>query len=153
MLKLKLLQTCHDSNSFIVDWFTLIHIVRSTSVERFEEVKRTFKGRNIKNYPGEDVELMSTELHNGFSVLHEAAMYDQNMSVGMINCFLDAGSMSTGRDIDDFRHPLRNEKLRLTQKTQDVCHKGYYEAHDELVKAELDVPSLLKVAQDHYQTL
>ena len=47
MLKLKLLQTCHDNDSFIAYWFTLIHIVQSTSVERFEEVKRAFKGRNI----------------------------------------------------------------------------------------------------------
>ena len=143
MLKLKLLQTCHDSNSFIAYWFTLIHIIRSTSVEYFKEVKRAFKRRNIKNYPGEDVELMSTDLHNGFTVLHEAAMYDQNMSVSIINCFLDAGSMSTGRDIDAFRHPLRNKKLRLTHKLEDIRHKGYYEAHNKLVN----------VAQDHYQTL
>ena len=80
-------------------------------------------------------------------------MFDQNMSVGMLNSLLDAGSMSTGRDIDDFRHPLRNEKLKLTAKLEDIRHKGYYEAHDELVKAELDVPSLLNVAQDHYRTL
>ena len=78
--------------SFITYWFTLINIVRSTSIERFEKVKRTFKGRNIKNYPDEDVELMSTDLHNRFTARHEATMYDQNMSVGMVNCFLDAGS-------------------------------------------------------------
>ena len=69
-----------------------------------------------------------THVHNGFTVLHEAAMYDQNMSVGMLNSLLDAGSMSTGRDIDDFRHPLRNEKLRLTSKLEEIRHKGYYEA-------------------------
>ena len=98
MLKLKLLQTCHDSVSFIAYWFTLIHIVRSTSVERFEEVKKTFKGRNIKKYQGEDVKPMSTDLHNGFTVLNEAAMYDQNMSVGMINSLLNRESMSNGRN-------------------------------------------------------
>ena len=27
MLKLKLLQTCHDDDSFIAYWFTLIHII------------------------------------------------------------------------------------------------------------------------------
>ena len=86
------------------------------------------------------MELMSTDLNKGFTV-------------GMINCFLDAGSMSTGCNIDNFRHLLGKEKLRLTNKLKDIRHKGYYEAHDELVKAELDVPSLLNVAQDHYHTL
>ena len=55
MLKLKLLQTCEDDDSLIAYWFTLIHIISSTSVKQFEEIKNTFKGRNIKNYPGEDV--------------------------------------------------------------------------------------------------
>ena len=44
-------------------------------------------------------------------------------------------------------------KSLSTAKLKDIRHKGYYEAHGELVKAELDVPSLLNVAQDHYRTL
>ena len=145
MLKLQLLQTCQDNDSFIAYWFTLIHILPSTSVKQFEEIKKMFKERNIKNYLGEEVERLTTNLHNGFTVLHEAAMYKPGMSQGMINCFLDAGSTSTGRDSDDFRHLLRNKKDRLSLKLQEIRHKRYYEAHNKLVKDELDVPALLNV--------
>lgn len=55
MLKLKLLQTFHDDDLFITPWFTLAHILCSTSVENFKEVKKAPKSRNIKFYAREDI--------------------------------------------------------------------------------------------------
>ena len=55
MLKLKLLQICQDNDFFIAYCFTLIHMVRLISVKQIKETKKMSKGRNIKNYPGEDL--------------------------------------------------------------------------------------------------
>ena len=48
---------------------------------------------------------------------------------------------------------LRNQKEKLDPKLQEICHKGYCEAHKELARDELDVPSLPNIARGHYRTL
>lgn len=69
-----------------------------------------------KNYQGEDLELASTNFHNDFTVLHKAGIFEPDMSLGMINCFLDAGSTRLSHHIDDFMHTLRNQKEMLRTK-------------------------------------
>ena len=60
-----------------------------------------------------------------------------NLSCSCLFCFSVSG------DVNDFRHPLRKLKAKLNNKLLKFRQQGYYEAHDELVKDELDVQSLL----------
>ena len=75
---------------FITYWLNLMRIVRSVSI-RFDKIKDKIKLRHIKEY-------------------HGAGLYDQNLTMKMLNNLMEAG----GTTNKDFRHPLRNLKAKLT---------------------------------------
>ena len=148
-LKTQLYQNCKDEDSFVAYWFNLIHLVRSVSIDRFDRIKERIKNREISQYPNENIEDLVTDYIADWRELHGAGLYDQNLTMKMLNTLLEAG----GANNEDFRHPLRETKTKLNKKLLEVRHKSYADAHADLVKDELDVLSVTKLVKEQYRQL
>jgi len=150
-LETQLLEDTKDEDSFVSVWLALIHITRSVSVDRFDKVKQRFKQRKIADYAGENLEAMSTDYLEDYNELHSGQMYDQTLTLTMLTEIMQAGGDST--EAEDFRFPLRAVKNKLKEKLLNIRHMNYADAHEQMVGAELDVPSMLKAIKLLYRDL
>ena len=148
-LESQLYENCEDEDSFVTLWLNLIHIIRSVSIDRFDKVKDRIKNRKMSDYSGENVESISSDFLSDWKDLHGARLYDQNLTMTMLNTIMQAG----GTVNEDFRYPLREIKSKLDCKLLAVRHMNYIDAHSAMVAEELDVQSVLKAAKKEYRTL
>ena len=81
--------------------------------------------------------------------MHGAGLYDHTVSLSMMSSIMEAGGVNN----EDFRHPLRELKIKLNKKLLETRDMTYDEKHEAMVKDSLDVKSLLKAAKDEYRTL
>ncbi len=149
VLENQLYESCKDGESFVAHWLKLIQIIRSVSIERFDKIKNTLKDRKVSDYPSEDIEAMATDFLNDFKELNGAGMYDQNLTLNMLNRIMEAG----GNGFEDFRYPLRAIKEKLNNKLLAIRHMSYDKAQQIMVEEELDVQSILNQAKETYRAL
>ncbi len=148
-LENQLYESCTDGDSFVSHWLKLIHIIRSVSIERFDKIKATLKSRKVSDYAGENIEEMVTDFLKDFKELNGAGMYDQNLTLKMLNSIMEAG----GNGNEDFRYPLREIKKNLNDKLLAIRHMSYDKAQQVMLEEELDVKSILTQAKDQYRVL
>ena len=79
-----LYENCDTLLTFASHWLHLIAIVRSTSFDRFKAVQDQVCDRKIKEYDADDVELLCGDYLNNFEELHNAGMYDHQLTLVMI---------------------------------------------------------------------
>ena len=62
-LENQLYESCTESDSFAAHWLKLIQIIRSVSIERFNKIKATLKGRKVSDYAADRVVLEQKIFH------------------------------------------------------------------------------------------
>ena len=104
----QLYQNCNRKESFIVHWMHLTMIVGSISIDQFERLKAEFRQRDIKDYPGEDIEAMSSDFFTDYQRLNNAQAFEHNMLMIVIHKMMEAGN-------EDFKHFMRVLKVELNK--------------------------------------
>jgi len=97
-----------DEDPFPVVFVHLMNLLRSTSIDRFENIKVKIKTRHPSKYPGQDVSRMASDFRADAQLLEIAGQYDHNLTLHMIDAFLEAGGLNN----EDYRYPLRSLKVR-----------------------------------------
>ena len=138
-----------DGESFHVAWLLFIKAIQTTSIERFEELKVKIKARLPSQYPGENLEAMAADLCKDARELVAAGQYDRNLTMSMLKNFLLAG----GPGNEDFRHPLRDLKLRLSQALLDIGYKDKAAANKYMVEHKLTFKDICEQAESTYRTM
>ena len=105
-----------ESEPFPVTLLRLIHMIRSASIDRFENLKVRIKSRKPAKYPGQDLSKMAVELRADALELDIAGQYDHNLTLHMLDAFLEAG----GANNEDFRYPLRATKTKLSAALLEI---------------------------------
>ena len=142
---------CTEQDSFVTWWLNLIHLVRSVSIDKFDKIKDRIKRRKTTDYEGENIESIAADFLADWRDLHGARMYNQSLTMVMLNTILQ--SCKSSESAEDFRHPLRQIKAELNTKLLEVRHMSYAEAHSEMMRSDLDVQSVLKIAKEEYRAL
>jgi len=145
-LENQMYENCPDDSTFITYWMNLMRLVGSVSVNRFDKIKNRLKGRSVNQYLGQDISLLCSDFLSDWKELHGGSMYDYNLTMNMVNIIMEAGT-------EDFRYELRGLKKNLDNKLLETRYKPYEETHQELVKEELDVQSVLKKCKEEYRNL
>ena len=105
-LKNQLYENCRDDDCFVAYWLNLMYIVRSVSIHRFDKVKDRIRERNIKNYSGENIEEIVTDFLTDWNELHKAGMYDQTLTLTMLNKIMEADNFGDLISIVSYSHNL-----------------------------------------------
>ncbi len=114
-------------------WIRFIRTIRSISIDRFEDLKKKIKACKPTQYPGQDLSKMALDLRSYAKELEVAGQYDHNLTLHMLNSFLDAG----GQGNEDFRFPLRTIKANLNTALIEIGYLSYQDAHQKMVNDKL----------------
>ena len=139
-------ETCEEDDSFVAYWLSLIHIIRSVSIERCEKIKQRLKDRKISQCSGENVEAICSDYLRDYEELRQGNMYDHKLTLVMINRIMEAGGASN----EDFRYQLRKTKNRLRKASMKIRTLDYAKADEYIKRRKLDVLTVLNKAKDEY---
>lgn len=87
-------QVAKRATTFVEYWMYLIEIVHIPGTDHFEKLKSKMRTRKIKDYAGEDVLAMAQDLLDDHDQLHDASMYDHNLTLSAIKAIME-GSAET----------------------------------------------------------
>ena len=138
-----------DDDSLHVVWLTFIKAIQSTSIERFEELKAKIKRRLPAQYPGENLESLAYDFRKDAKKLTTAGQYDHNLTMTMLKIFLLAG----GGNNEDFRHPLRDLKKRLSHALLEIGYKDKVAANKHMIDNKLTYKDICEEAETQYRTM
>ena len=138
-----------DDDSLHVVWLTFIKAIQSTSIERFEELKAKIKRRLPAQYPGENLESLAYDFRKDAKELTTAGQYDHNLTMTMLKIFLLAG----GGNNEDFRHPLRDLKKRLSHALLEIGYKDKVAANKHMIDNKLTYKDICEEAETQYRTM
>ena len=147
-LREQLEDTCDTEDNFVTYWMQLIHIVRSVSIDRFDDIKTSFKDKKITDYDGENVRLMASDYITEWKELHDATEFDPNLIGDMIKALMKAGEGN-----EDFKYSLRSLQDTLETQLLTTRHMAYLDRHAALVAAGVDVKSILNKAKTQYRKM
>ena len=145
-LEVQMYERCERDASFIQVWMHLMTAIGSTSLKRFDKIKEEIRKLKPSQFPGQNIELMSSEVINRYTYLHSARMYDPNLSADVLRSIMEAGN-------EDFKFPLRSTLEKLEETLLKVRNMTHDEAMAQLSNESLDLRSILVKAKDTYRHL
>ena len=138
-----------EKDSFCAHWLQAMHIIHSVSLHRFEAVKLRMQRRKPLDYEKQNIETMSSDLLNDYNELHNARMYDYNISLVCMTNVMKAG----GRSNMEFVSELRPVRRQLEDALKKIRHLSYDDAGAVLTNKDLDFLSLLNLWKTEYRRL
>ena len=135
-----------DDDGFLVTWFQLIKSIQTTNIEHYKSLKEQVKACHPSQFPGQNVTTLASTFHIYARELNNTYAYDHNLTLMMLETFLLAG----GNDNKDYRMDLRIKKKELKKELKIVCHMGYDEAKEHMMKQDLTYKSICEVAENAY---
>ena len=145
-LKKQLYQNYKEDASFIALWLNLVHIVKSVSINRFDMIKKRIEGCKVSDYVSENIEELVMNYYNDWEELHDAELFDFNLTLKMMFAIMEAGN-------EEYRYPLHAIKSQLKAKLVDIHHLSYTVAHQELVQSNLGPQSILSESKRLYRNM
>ena len=135
-----------DNDSFLVTWLQLIKSIQMTNIKHYETLKEQVKACCPSQFPGQNITTLASTFHVYAHELDNAYAYDHNLTLTMLETFLLAG----GNDNEDYRMDLCIMKKELKNELKIVCHMGYNEAKEHMMKQDLTYKSICEVAENAY---
>ena len=140
-------QVTKDVTTFVEYWMRLIEIVHVPGTDHFENIKARMRKRSIKDHSGEDVVALCQDYTNDYDELHDAGLYDHNLTLVAIKAIMEGGGTSN----EDFRSELRTIRNSLDQKLLEVRYLSYEESHRRMVASGLHLPGVLRQCKAQYR--
>jgi hypothetical protein len=133
-------------DTFHVLWLELIKAVRSTSIDRFDDLKAKLRTRKATDYAGQNVDELSKAYKKDATELTSAGQYEHNLTLHMLKVFLEAG----GRSNESYRFELRLMKRSLDAELLTVAHMSRDDADKYMATKSLTYKHICIKAEDEY---
>ena len=135
------------SDPFTVVWLRLLHLITSTSVDKFETIKQRIKGTTPSSFLGENLQEIGSSLRKNARELKIAGQYDHNLTLHMLDNFVCAG----GEDNEDYRFELRTTKRDLNKALLEIVYKSKTDARKYMVTKKLTHTDICEIAEGLYR--
>lgn len=145
----ELTQATKNVDNFVDYWMRLMEIVHIPSCDHFDDVKKVMRSRKLTDYAGENVVLLAQDYSDDYDKLHDAGLYDHNLTLVAIKAIMQGGG--TGTESEEFRSPLRAIRKRLDAKLLEIRYDSYQEAHRKMVSDDLHLASVLRQCKAEYR--
>ena len=110
-LKKRIRNRIEDTDTFPKVWIEFFTLVLSTSIDRYEKLKKRIQGRQPSQYhAGQDMGKLVEDFSTDAKTLTMAGHYDHNLTLSMLQIFLKAGG--DGSAGEAFRFPLSTIKMK-----------------------------------------
>ena len=145
-LKNELEDRKQDSDAFTVVWLRLLHLLTSTSVDKFESIKKKIKETMPSSFAGQNLEEMASSLRKNARELEIAGQYDHNLTLHMLDNFLCAG----GEDNENYCFELRIIKQKLNTALLEIAYKSKADARTYMATEKLTYADICERAEGLY---
>jgi GAG-pre-integrase domain/Zinc knuckle len=132
---------------FPVTFMRLIHLIRSTSSERYSKIKLRLQNRKPTMYPGQNLTMMASDMRADAKILETARQYEHSLTQLMLDNFLEAG----GANNEDFRYPLRAVKVRLDAAILAIGYLDREAANQYMASEKLSYRDICDLASEGYR--
>ena len=132
---------------FPVTFMRLIHLIRSTSSERYAKIKLRLQNRKPTMYPGQNLTMMASDMRADAKILETARQYEHSLTQLMLDNFLEAG----GSNNEDFRYPLRAVKVRLDAAILAIGYLDREAANQYMASEKLSYRDICDLASEGYR--
>ena len=137
-----------ETDPFPMVFLRLIHLTRSTSFDRFGDLKTSIARRKPTQYPGQNIELMATDMKRDARALEIAGQYEHTLTYTMSEAFMEAG----GTNNEDFRARLRNTKWKLNEALTYIGFLDKSAADEYMIENKLTYEDICEEAEILYRT-
>ena len=135
-----------DDDGFLVTWLQPIKSIQMTNIKHYKSLKEQVKACHPSQFPGQSMTTLASTLHVYAHELDNAYAYDHNLTLTMLETFLLAG----GDDNEDYKVDLHIKKKELKKELKIVCHMGYNEVKEHMMKQDLTYKSICEVTENAY---
>lgn len=135
---------------FPLVYLHLMKIVRNVSIDYCNTLKQKIRSRQPSQYPGQDLAQMAIDFRADVDELVTAGQYEHNLSLIILEAFLSAGG---SQPLEEYKHSLRILHDKLEEKLLDIGFMTQDEATSIIIKEELSVRDICRIATDKYRTL
>ena len=137
------------ADTFCSMWLKLMHHIITSSVTRFEIIKNSIKSKHPKQYPGQNITLLTNDYIELSTELASAGHYDHNLTLSMVKSMLQAQGDTAGT----FRFELLNLSKQLNKSLQLIIFMSSVEAMEYMSLRQLSVRDVCETASNSYRTL
>ena len=146
-LKKEVRDLMDQGEAFPTTFLRLIQLIRSTSIDRFENLKHRIKARKATQYPGQNLTLMAADLRADAKELDIAGHYDHSLTLHMLDAFLEAG----GSNNEDYRYDLRVIKATLNDALKKIGYLTKDAAQKYMAAQKLTYRDICTLASEKYR--
>lgn len=118
LLQSELRDESRPGESFPERFMRNLQLIQLTTAELYSRTKTAIQTRKPNSYPGQNITQMASDMRRDAQFLITARQYDHNLTLNMLDNFLEAG----GTNNEDYRYPLRAIKVKLNKA---LVHIGY----------------------------
>lgn len=142
-----------EDDPFPVVYMYLIGIVRSSSIDRFNDIKERIKGRRPAQFAGEDIAALASAYRADAQELVAGGQYDHNLTLNMLSAFLEGGGKDQGIDINMYRFSLLALHKQLQAKLLEVSFMSSADRDQAMSRDGLSYKTVCETATTEYRTL
>jgi hypothetical protein len=150
-LKKRIRNRIQDTDTFPKVWIEFITLVLSTSIDRYEQMKKRIQGRHPSQYAGQDLVRLVEDFCMDAKQLTTAGQYNHTLTLRMLQTFLKAGGVGTTGEA--FRFPLRTMKIKLDNALLVIGLKEKAAAQSYMTKEGLLYSDICKTVENEYRKL
>ena len=150
-LKKRIRNRIQDNDTFPKVWIEFITLSQSTSIDRYEQMKKRIQGRHPSQYAGQDLVKLVEDFSMDAKNLTTAGQYDHSLTLRMLQTFLKAGG--DGNTGEAFRFPLRTLKIKLDSALLVIGLKEKAAAHAYMTREGLLYSDVCTIVENEYRKL
>ena len=115
-LKKDVTDRLQNDDGFTSHWLQLIHLVQSTSFNRFTVIKRDIESSlTLMKFPGQNVKDLATVFLTKARELDNHGFYEHRLTLCMLDRFLEGGGTNNDVSTMQYRHTLFQLRQKLDQ--------------------------------------
>ena len=138
-----------DKDSFSLTWLKLIHYLVSSNSRTFDKLKDDIRRIRPQQYPGQNIEKMSTDYMTKAEELVNAGYFDHSLILNMVDGFLCSSKDAKGT----FHHSMNDLRRRVDKVQQSTIFMSRTDQADEFTRQKLSFKDVCFIAVKEYKTL
>ena len=135
--------------TFPIVWLQILKAIKSTSIERFEDLMILIKQRLPSQYLGENYEQLAAQFRKDALELTTAGKYDHILTLSTMKIF----RLAKGTGNEDFRFPIRASKQKLEEALLFIGFKENAAANAHVMSLKLAYKDIYTQAEYTFRVL
>lgn len=153
-LKKDVTDRLHPQDGFVAHWLQLIHLVQSTSFNRFTVIKRDIESNlSLLKIPGQNVKELASIFLSKARELDNHGFYEHRLTLCMLDRFLEGGGTNSDVPTMQYRHTLFQLRQKLDKALIEIGRLETDSQNKHMAKENLTYRDICAIAEEEWRKL